>query len=70
MNKYELINSIIVDLNNLTVQGVENMTLIIDSIQRLSGLKDGLKQMDEATNKEIADLRAKVGENNVESPAE
>lgn len=36
MNTIEQINTIINNLNSLTVQGVTNMTIVIDTIQRLT----------------------------------
>lgn len=45
MNKYtELIDSIIVNLNKLEVKGVANMAIVIETIQKLSALKDGLSK--------------------------
>lgn len=51
MDKYELIDSIVVALNNLTVQGVANMRIVMESIQKLAGLRDGLKAEEEAAAK-------------------
>lgn len=51
MTKYELIDKIIVDLNNLTVHGVQNMQIVLTAVQNLSVLKDGLKKEDEAKGK-------------------
>lgn len=45
-DKYGLINSIIVDLNRLTVSGVDNMTIVLDSVHKLSALKEGLQRED------------------------
>lgn len=47
MNKYELINSMIVTLDGVSVSGVENMKAIIETIQKLGALFDGLKKEDE-----------------------
>lgn len=51
MTKFELIDKIIVDLNNLTVHGVQNMQIVLTAVQNLSVLKDGLSKEDEARNK-------------------
>lgn len=55
MTKFELIDKIIVDLNNLTVHGVQNMQIVLTAVQNLSVLKDGLSKEDEARNKKEQD---------------
>ena len=40
----ELIDSIILELNKLEVKGVANMAIVIDAIQKLSALKNGLSK--------------------------
>lgn len=52
MTKFELIDKIIVDLNNLTVHGVQNMQIVLTAVQNLSVLKDGLKKEEEAKKAE------------------
>lgn len=46
MTKYELIDSIILNLNTINVTGVNNMCTIIDTIQKLSSLQNILKKED------------------------
>ena len=50
----EMINQVVVNLNSITVAGVENMSLIISSIQMLSSVKEGIKEH-EKTHKEQLD---------------
>lgn len=40
----ELIDTIILELNKLEVKGVDNMAIVIDTIQKLSVLKKGLSK--------------------------
>ena len=47
MSKYELINRMIIDLNHLTVQGVNNMSIVLHTIENLQALADGLKKEEE-----------------------
>lgn len=51
MTKFDLIDKIITDLNALTVQGAQNMRIVLAAIQNLSVLKEGLKKEDEARDK-------------------
>ena len=60
MDKYQLIDLIVVELNNLTVQGVNNMKIVFESIQRLNLLSDGLKKEIEAYQKRIEELEAQI----------
>lgn len=46
-DKYGLIDSIVCELNLVSVSGVGNMKIIIETIQKLGALKDGLKKEDE-----------------------
>lgn len=46
-NKFDLIDSMIVALNGISVSGVANMTAIIETIQKLGALRDGLRKDDE-----------------------
>lgn len=50
----EMINQVICNLNSITVSGVENMSLIISSIQMLSSVKEGIREH-EKTHKEQLD---------------
>ena len=43
-DRYQLIDSMIVDLNRLEVKGVENMQIVLNTIGKLAALKDGLKE--------------------------
>ena len=45
-----LVESIIVDLNNLEVKGVANMKIIFDSIGKLDALKKNLMRETETEN--------------------
>lgn len=47
-----LVESIIVDLNNLEVKGVANMKIIFDSIGKLDALKKNLERENENGNTE------------------
>lgn len=60
MDKHQLIDSIIVELNSLTVQGVQNMSIIVRTIQNLSTLNEGLKQETENYRARILELEEKV----------
>ena len=44
MDKYSLIENIICDLNRLELKGVDNWAIVINCIQWLSKLKEGLKE--------------------------
>lgn len=47
MNEYELIDSMIVALNGVSVSGIENMKTIIETIQKLGVLREWLKKEEE-----------------------
>lgn len=47
----EMIDSIILALNKLEVKGVENMHIVISSIQKLASLKRGLEAEKEERRK-------------------
>ena len=47
MNEFELINSMIVALNGVSVSGIENMKTIIETIQKLGVLREWLKKEEE-----------------------
>lgn len=59
MDIIELISSVIVDLDKLTVRGAENMAIVLTSIQKLDAIKQSLMQAKE-----------KAGEQNVQNTAE
>ncbi len=44
MDKYSLIENIICDLNRLELKGIDNWGIVINCIQWLSKLKEGLKE--------------------------
>ena len=46
MKKLQLIDAVITNLDRLTVQGVNNMGLIIDSINALGALRNELEKED------------------------
>lgn len=54
IDKYGLIDSIVVDLDRVVVHGVSSMRIILESVQRLAALKHGLKE-EEATRCAAAD---------------
>lgn len=58
MDKYDLINSVIVSLNDLTVSGVRNMKIVLEATAKLAGLRDGLKQSDEQVSKKLSEYEA------------
>lgn len=60
MDKYQLINLMVVELNKLTVQGVENMKIVIETIQRLTLLSGGLEKEIAAYQKRIEELEAQL----------
>lgn len=62
MNKYQLIESMVVALNRLTVQGVENMTIVIETIQKLDALSRGIKQETENYQNRITELEGQLKE--------
>jgi len=59
MDIIDLISSIIVDLDKLSVKGAENMAIILTSIQKLDAIKQSLMQAKE-----------KAGEQDVQDQAE
>lgn len=49
----ELIDSIIMELDKLEVKGIKNMAIVIETIQKLSALKNGLaKEKKEGSDSE------------------
>ena len=42
LDKYGIIDSMINNLNNVTVSGYNNLLIIVDALQKLKALKDGL----------------------------
>ena len=59
MDIVDLISSIIVDLDKLSVKGAENMAIVLTSIQKLDAIKQSLIQAKE-----------KAGEQHVQDQAE
>lgn len=51
------INTVINNLNNLTVTGVQNMTIVIDSIQRLGAAAQDFETYKQKTEDELKALR-------------
>ena len=62
MNKYQLIENMVIELNCLTVQGVENMRIVIETIRNLDALSKGLQQETENYQKRIAELEKQLKE--------
>lgn len=61
-NKYQFIEGIVIQMDKILDQrGVERAATIIDIINKLTALKDGLKKEDEAVDKELEELRKAVG---------
>ncbi len=58
----EMINQVIVNLNNLTISGVDNMSLIIDSIKMLSSVKEGIKKTEETHKAQLDKLMDRIKE--------
>ena len=50
MNKFELIDAMIRNLDGLTVQGTRNMQIVLVTIQNLNVLREGLAREEEAKN--------------------
>lgn len=53
MDKYEIINRMIIDLDRLTVQGAGNMSIVLRTI-------DGLRVLTEMLQKEDANSKPKL----------
>ena len=53
MDKYQLIDSIICDLDGLSIQGVTNMNIVVNCVRKLSALAEGLHK-EEAAKQECA----------------
>lgn len=52
MDIIELINSVIVDLDKITVKGAENMALLLGSIQKLDAVRQALSEVKEKARSE------------------
>ena len=52
MDIIQLISSVIVDLDRLTVKGAENMSLVIGSIQKLDAIRRSLTETKEKAEAE------------------
>lgn len=59
MDLIQIINSVIVDLDAVTVKGAENMSLILNSIQKL-----------DAVRKALATAKADTEAQNVQNPTD
>lgn len=64
MDKYELISKIICDLNRLELKGVDNWAIVINCIQWLTKLKEGLKEEEERRNGTDRDQAREHNQNN------
>lgn len=62
MTNMELLASVIVLLDKISVSGSENMVRMIDAIQRLNSLVEGLKKDKTAHEKAIAELERQLAE--------
>lgn len=60
----EMINQVIVNLNNLTISGVDNMSLIIDSIKMLASIQEGIKKAEETHKAQLDKLMDRIREIN------
>lgn len=52
MNKYDIINNIIVNLDRVQVQGIAAMNALVNTVRDLNTLAQMLQQEDEAQAKE------------------
>lgn len=52
MNKYDIINNIIVNLDRMQVQGIAAMNTLVNTVRDLNTLAQMLQQEDEAKAKE------------------
>ena len=52
MNKYDIINNIIVNLDRVQVQGIAAMNALVNTVRDLNTLAQMLQQEDEAKAKE------------------
>lgn len=57
MDKFALINDVIVKLDSLDVHGISSMKTVIDIVQELAALKNGLAQEDEKNKQMMDELR-------------
>lgn len=58
----EMINQVIGNLNSITVAGVENMSLIISSIQMLSSVKEGIKEHEKIHKEQLDKMMDRIKE--------
>ena len=62
-DKYEMLDAVIVAIDKLEdARGVEKCRIILDAIQRISALKDGLKKEDDAHAAHINMLSKQIKE--------
>ncbi len=61
LDKYQLIDSVIVEIDNLTdARGVEKCKIILDAIGKLTALKKGLENDDTANQQKLDMLREEL----------
>jgi len=58
----EMINQVIGNLNSITIAGVENMSLIISSIQMLSSVKEGIKEHEKIHKEQLDKMMDRIKE--------
>lgn len=62
-DKYEMISAVIVALDNLAdARGAEKCRLILEGVQRLAALKEGLKKEDQAHQAELKLLQDQLAD--------
>ena len=60
MNKNEIVERIITELNGITVSGSKNVVLLSNTFQMLFALQKGMKEEDNAKNKTIETLKEEL----------
>ena len=60
MNKYEVVDRIIVTLNRVSVTGAKNVLALGNVFQMLSVLKDGMKEEEDSKNRIIESLKTQL----------
>lgn len=58
----EMINQVIFNLNGLTISGVANMELIINSINMLSSVKEGIRKHEEEHKAQMKKMMDRIEE--------
>ena len=59
-NKHDIVQGVLDLLGNMTVKGLDNITIIASVIQMLKALQKGLKDEDQAKNKIIETLKEQL----------